>query len=100
MMANGKSCIKCGQYWLSHLDSNGMCCSCKVTEQAEQIRQEERASQELKKGLDLAVAEVKQQAEQIERLKKAIERFYGENALPDMERWIKNEQKGQDNELG
>ena len=39
-----------------------------------------------------------EQAEQIERLKKAIERFYGENALPDMERWIKNEQKGQDNE--
>ena len=41
---------------------------------------------------------LRQQAERIEWLKKAIERFYGENALPDMERWIKNEQKGQDNE--
>ena len=39
-----------------------------------------------------------EQAEQTEWLKKAIERFYGENAIPDMERWIKNEQKGQDNE--
>ena len=42
---------------------------------------------------------IAEQAEQIEWLKKAIERFYGENALPDMERWIKNEQKGPGNEM-
>jgi len=44
----------------------------KLRQQAEQIRQEERASQELKKGLDLAVAENRQQAERIELLEASL----------------------------
>ena len=71
------------------------CCPCcqiprlekTIAEQTEQIRQEERASQELKKGLDLAVAENRQQAERIELLEASLkfqidlgDKFQAENA--------------------